>query len=144
MIKISKRAQYGLRAMVFLAKNYKPKSRLRGNRGSSTKSGNVFSIKTISEREGIPFDFLEKIVLQLEKVKLVNGKKGVQGGYILSKPPKKISANDVVSVLEENKKPVDCALCGRKSKCLTKNVWSKVEKALNKTLESITLAELVR
>jgi DNA-binding IscR family transcriptional regulator len=46
MIKISKKAQYGLRAMVFLAKNYKSKS--------------FFSAKTISVKEGIPFEFLEK------------------------------------------------------------------------------------
>lgn len=129
MIKISKRAQYGLRAMVFLAKGHKSKK--------------VFSIKTISEKEEIPFEFLEKIIMQLEKAKLVVGKKGVQGGYMLSKSPNKISANDIVSVLEENQKPVDCTLCGRKKECLTKNVWAKVEMALNKTLESITLAKLI-
>lgn len=130
MIKVSKRAQYGLRAMVYLAKNY--------------KTGQVCSVKIISQKEGIPFEFLEKIILQLEKAKLVKGKKGVSGGYILVKSPKKISANDVVSVLEENKKSVDCVLCGRKNKCLTKNVWAKVNLALNKTLQSITLANLIK
>lgn len=130
MIKVSKRSQYGLRAMVCLAKSYKSKQ--------------ILSTKKISEKEGIPFEFLEKIISQLERAKLVKGKKGVRGGYILSKSPKKISANDIVSVLEENKKPVDCALCGRKKGCLTKDVWSKVEIALNKTLKSITLADLIR
>jgi Rrf2 family protein len=130
MIKISKRAQYGLRAMVFLAKNYKARR--------------ILSVKIIAEKEGIPFEFLEKIILQLEKAKLVAGKKGVSGGYILAKSPKKISANDIVSVLEENKKTVDCALCGRKNKCLTKNVWAKVNIALNKTLQLITLEKLIR
>lgn len=130
MIKISKRSQYGLRAMVFLAKSYKNKK--------------VCSTKTISDKEGIPFEFLEKIILQLEKAKLVKGKKGVLGGYVLSRHPQKINAKDIVSVLEENKKPVDCSLCGRKSKCLTKNVWSKVENSWNKTLELITLSELIK
>lgn len=133
MIKISKRAQYGLRAMVFLAKGHKSKK--------------VFSINKISEKEGIPFDFLEKIIMQLEKAKLVVGKKGVQGGYILSRDPKKISANDIVSVLErpegQPQKLVDCACCERIKECLTKNVWAKVENALSKTLESITLAKLI-
>ena len=130
MIKISKRAQYGLRAMVFLAKNYKAKK--------------ISSIKIISEKEGIPFEFLEKIIIQLERADLVSSKKGVQGGYMLLKNPKLISANDVVSILEDNKKPVDCSLCGRKKDCLTKNVWAKVESALNKTLESITLSDLIK
>lgn len=130
MIKISKKSQYGLRAAVCLAKNYKTKK--------------VLSIKTISEKEGVPFDFLEKIISELEKAKLVRGKKGVKGGYILSKPPKRISANDIVSVLEQNKKPVDCTFCGRKSKCLTKNVWRKLNIELNKTLNSIKLSDLIK
>ena len=130
MIKVSKKSQYGLRAMVCLAKSYKLKQ--------------VLSTKKISEKEGIPFEFLEKIILRLEKAKLVEGKKGVQGGYILARTPNKISANDVVSVLEDNKHPVDCSLCTRKKGCLTKDVWSKVYSALNKTLKSITLKDLIK
>ena len=116
--------------MVLLAKKYKLKQ--------------ICSTKLISDKEGIPFDFLEKIISQLERAKLVNGKKGVQGGYILSKSPKKINTNDIVSALEKNKKPVDCELCGRKKGCLTKDVWSKVDSALNKTLNSITLEDLIK
>jgi len=130
MIKVSKKTQYGLRAMVCLAKNYKSKA--------------ICSTKMISQNEAIPFDFLEKIISRLEKENLVTGKKGTQGGYVLSKNPAKISANDVVFALEENKKPVDCALCGRKRRCLTKNVWLKVELVLNKTLKSISLADLIK
>ena len=73
----------------------------------------------------------------------MKGKKGVQGGYILFKPPQKISANDVVSILEKNQKPVNCTLCARKNKCPTKNVWAKLENSLNKTLKSVTLADLI-
>jgi Rrf2 family protein len=129
MLTVSKKSQYGLRAMVLLAKNY--------------ENGKVLSTKLISEQEGIPFDFLEKIVSKLEKAKLIKGKKGVQGGYILSKKPNQISAKDIVFVLEENKKPVDCSLCGKQGACLSKNVWAQVEYSLSKTLESITLGKLI-
>jgi Rrf2 family cysteine metabolism transcriptional repressor len=133
MIKISKKSQYGLRAMVLLAKKYNdPKG-----------TPQILSVREISKQEAIPFEFLEKIILQLEKVKLVKSKKGVLGGYILSRSPKKISAKNIVNVLEKNKKAVDCTLCGKKSKCLTKNVWMKVESALNNTLDSITLESLI-
>lgn len=104
----------------------------------------IISAKTISEKEGIPFGFLEKIILKLEKEKLVKGKKGVQGGYILSKPPQKISVKDILFALEDNKKPVDCAFCGRSKNCLTKGVWLKLEMAFNKTLKAITLKELIK
>jgi Rrf2 family protein len=130
MIKISKKSQYGLRAMIYLAKNYKSKR--------------VISIKNISEKEGIPFEFLEKIFSQLEKSGLVIGKKGVNGGYVLAKSPTKISASDIVFVLEDNKNSVNCALCWKKNKCVSKSVWAKVDLALNKALKSITLASLIK
>ena len=116
--------------MVYLAKNFgKDKS---------------IPLKEVSKHEAIPFDFLEKIILQLEKAKLVKGKKGIGGGYILAKSPRKISIKEIVEKLEKTIIPVDCSFCGRKNKCLAKNVWSKVDLALNKTLNSITLAQLIK
>lgn len=130
MIKVSKKSQYGLRAMVFLAKSYKSKK--------------ICSNKIISETEDIPFDFLEKIISKMEKAGLVIGKKGIQGGYILSKSPNKITSDDIVSVLEGRGESVDCRACFKSRKCLTKNVWKKIDTAINKTLKSITLADLIR
>ena len=126
-MQISKKSQYGLRAMVYLAK----------------KNGKeFFPLKDISEKENIPFDFLEKIMSELEKRNLVKAKKGVQGGYILARKPKKITAKDIVSVLE-NTIAVDCSFCGKSRKCLTKNVWRKIDLAINKTLRAITLEDLI-
>lgn len=129
MIKISKKSQYGLRAMIQLAKSFKAKR--------------ICSIKMISENEGIPFDFLEKIISQLEKENLVKGKRGATGGYLLGKAPNKISVYNIVSVLEGNKKPVNCEFCLRTKKCASKNVWAKLEVSLNNTLQKIKLSELI-
>ena len=120
--------------MVYLAKNH---NSLPGQK-------KVFSVKTISEKEGIPFDFLEKIISKLEKEKLVKGKKGIRGGYVLSRSPNKINVKDIVSILEENKKLVNCMLCARLKKCSAKNVWLKLDDSLNKTLKSITLKDLIK
>ena len=130
-MKISKRAQYGLRAMVYLAK-----------RKTRRAPQEFFSLKDISEKEGIPSDFLEKIMSELEKIKLVKAKKGIKGGYVLARTSKKITAKDIVEALE-NTTAVDCAFCGRSKKCLTKNVWRKIDIAIDKTLKSITLANLI-
>lgn len=130
MIKVSKKSQYGLRAMVMLAKNYKAK--------------NIVSTKIISKEEGIPFVFLEKIISKLEKAHLVKGKKGVLGGYILARNPAEITVNDIVAVLEGEEDAVDCSLCGRVKKCLTKNVWKRIDIIIHQTLKSITLANLIK
>jgi len=132
-MQISKKSQYGLRAMVSLAKSYNdPKG-----------TPQVLSTKIISQKEGVPFDFLEKIISDLERAGLVRGKKGVGGGYILAKRPEKITAKDIVETLE-NTTAVECGFCVRSKKCMTKNVWRKIDAAVNKTLKSITLKDLIK
>jgi Rrf2 family protein len=126
---ISKKSQYGLRAMVLLAKSYKLKQ--------------IISTKEISQKEGVPFDFLEKILSNLEKAKLVKGKKGIGGGYVLAKNLNKITAKDIFKTLE-NTTAVNCSFCGKSKKCLAKNVWRKIDIAIDKTLKSITLADLIK
>ena len=118
-----------MRAMVLLAKNYKSKK--------------LLNLKEISRKEIIPFEFLGKIVSELEKAKLVKGKSGIGGGYILTKSPQKITAKDIVEVLEETTS-VHCALCGKKGKCISRNVWAKVDLALSKALKSVKLSNLIK
>lgn len=129
MIKISKKSQYGLRAMVCLAKYSKDKK--------------LCSVKTISEKEGIPFDFLEKIISKLEKSGLVFAKKGIQGGYFLKKSPKNISVSNIVSALEGKDPLVNCLLCGKSKRCAAKNVWGKIQNSLDKTLRAIKLSQII-
>ena len=102
----------------------------------------ICSTKMISEKEGIPFDFLEKIISKLEKSGLVKGKKGIRGGYFLAKLASKISAGNIVRALEGENPAVNCSLCGKSRKCSSKNVWKKTEDSMNKTLDSIKLSSL--
>jgi len=128
-MRVSKKAQYGLRAMVYLAKH-------------SSKE-KVCPLKEISQEEDISFDFLEKIISELQETGLVEAKKGVQGGYYLAKEPKKITAGEIVRVLE-NIVPVNCLGCQMARICSTKNVWEKVQDSLDSTLDSMTLADLIK
>jgi len=132
-MKISKKAQYGLRAMVFLAKKDK----------GSKKRQRVFSIREISNIEGIPFAFLSKIFSDLERANLVKAKHGMNGGYFLAKPAIKITTADILLVLEKSKKLVNCASCKRTKNCSAKNVWDKLDAVIYKTLRKTTLQELV-
>ena len=116
--------------MVYLAKCFKLKK--------------ICPLKEISEAEGIPFDFLEKIISKLEKAGLVKAKKGIQGGYFLAKKPKQISVKQILEVLEKTILLVKCFGCQRIKKCRTKNVWKKIEDSLILTLKSINLADLIK
>lgn len=128
IMKISKRAEYGLAAMVHLAKN---------------KNKRAISIREISNIEGIPFEFLSKIFSGLERAGLVAAKHGAAGGYYLAKSASAITAGNIVEALEGKITPVNCALCKKANKCVSKNVWDKVKNSLSKTLYSIKLADLI-
>ncbi len=131
---ISAGSRYGLRAMAYLA-----------------KLGGVCSVKKVAQDESIPFDYLEKIFSKLEKKGLIVSKRGASGGYSLAYSPKKITVGQVIKVLEGKTNFVFCIAkdqskecsCSRAKKCLTKNVWQKVQDTLNLTLNSITLADLI-
>lgn len=134
MIRISKKSQYGLRAIVYLA----------------TSKEKINSLKVISKKEGISFDYLEKILSKLKEAGLVRAKKGVLGGYFLAKSPKKIKIAEILKALEGSTFLVKCIgadkkfHCPRARKCLTKNLWKKIQDSLNSTLNSITLADLIK
>lgn len=129
-MKISKKVQYGLRAMVCLAENKKK----------------ILSLAEISKSERIPFNFLEKIILKLEKKGLVKAKKGSKGGYFLAKNPKKIKVGEIVKTLEGEDNLVRCIkyFCPRSKTCRVKIFWQKLQKSLNSALNSINLADLIK
>jgi len=129
-MKISTKSQYGLRAMVYLAR-FKSK---------------ISPLKEISEKEGISFDYLEKIISKLEKADLVKSKKGVQGGYFLAKKPSKIKVGEVIRSLEGEMALVKCLkyFCPKEKRCLTKNFWKKLNNAIDSALNSVTLADLIK
>jgi len=132
-MKISTKSQYGLRAMVYLAKF----------------KGRFCPLRIISKNEDISFDYLEKIISKLEKAGLVKAKKGVQGGYFLARPPAKIKLEEILKALEGEIALVKCIakkegyICPREKKCLTKNFWKKIQDSLNSVLDSLTLADLI-
>ena len=110
----------------------------------------VFSLREISEKESIPFDYLEKIVSRLKKEGFLKSKKGAKGGYSLVSAPGKIKVGKIIKSLEGDISLVRCVstknkfICPEDKKCLTKNFWKKLQSALEKTLNSFSLADLIK
>ena len=133
---MSTKTQYGLRAMVYLAKNKKK----------------ICSLREISKAEKIPFDYLEKIVSRIEKSGLIESKRGSHGGYFLAKSPSKVKTGEIVRILEGREGLVSCIAdkngrkrnCPLSKKCLTKKFWLRIQNSLEKALDSITLANLIQ
>lgn len=127
-MKVSKKTEYGLKAMLYLA----------------GKDKEITSLKEIAKEERVPFDFLEKIVGELEKAGLVKAKKGARGGYSLAKPAEKITPGDIVMVLEENMAMLHCTGCPMAGTCSSEDVWSEAQQSLDNTLNAVTLADLIK
>jgi Rrf2 family protein len=129
-MRISTKSQYGLRAMIYLAKN----------------KSKICPLKEISKKEGIPFDYLEKIISKLEKIGLVKAKKGVQGGYFLAKKPSEIKIGEIIKALEREIFLVRCIgnFCPKEKSCLAKNFWKKIQKVFVSALNSIVLSDLIK
>jgi Rrf2 family protein len=98
----------------------------------------------------MPLSFLEQIMAPLRRAGLVVSHHGVHGGYELSRAPNEISMSDVLDVLEGTIAPMLCApldgstmICGRESICGSKVLWRRLRDAINETLRTTTLADLV-
>ena len=115
--------------------------------------GGSVNLKTLAERQGVSPNYLEQIVAELKKNKLVVAKRGASGGYALSRPPEDISAGDVLRALEGNLSPVACidfedggedAACGAGDCrfCRTKSVWSRLRDSVNEAVDSVSLRDL--
>ncbi len=127
-VKISKKSQYGLRALFHLA----------GKKG-------FVSVREIAEEEEISSDYLEKIFFELEKNGIIKSKRGPSGGYALAMNPGKISLRMILETLENTFDLVECVDdgCRRIENCPVAPVWKTLDKEIKEKLELINLKSLI-
>ena len=136
-MKVSTRVHYGLRAMTELARSYADER--------------LISISEIARNEGLPLAYLEQLVGELRRAGLVEGTRGVHGGYRLARPPADITVGDVYRVLEGEVAPVECTAedylpgaCAREPVCLSRSIWERVQRAILAVLDSTNLDDLMK
>ncbi|MFH0731686.1 MAG: Rrf2 family transcriptional regulator [Candidatus Omnitrophota bacterium] len=133
MMRLSTKGRYGARLMLELALNY-------GN-------GNVL-LKDIAKRQNISEGYLEHLVPPLKAIGLVKSSRGAHGGYTLAKAPSKITLKEIILTLEGSLSPVECidspAVCDRIDICVTRDIWKELGDKILKSLESVTLEEMVK
>lgn len=134
MLKLSNRGLYGVKALYELAKNY---------------NGLPINIKAISRRHGLPIPFLEQVLHQLKHEGLVKSHRGINGGYVLSRSPEKITIGDIIRALEGPIALCDCLLKTNESEknikelhCVTSGIYKKLGKKVEEAFDSVTLSEL--
>lgn len=105
-------------------------------------------MQIIAENQGVSRKYLDAIFASLKSAGLVRSRRGAGGGHLLAKDPAEIHLGEVFRALDGPVALVDCVadpeVCSRSHRCVTKNVWTQVSKAIEDTLSSFTLADLVR
>ncbi len=139
-MRLSKRGEYGLRAMIALA--------------TPTPSDEIpiLQIREIAEREQIPAKFLEQILLSLKNAGLLHSKMGVGGGYHLARLPKDISLGQIVRILDGPLAPVKCVSqmayepcgCPDEETCGLRLVMGDVRNAISNLLDGTSLADVTK
>jgi Rrf2 family protein len=132
VIKISRKSQYGIRALLDLSLH--------------VEEGPVF-LKDIAQRENIPLRYLEQIFISLRIAGLIRNKRGPHGGYQLIRLPEKIKLSEIIKALEGNWDLVECEgdaiCCSTLNTCVIYEIWEKATEALSSVFEKISLRDLV-
>ncbi len=134
-MKITTKGRYGLRALIDLAQYSEIEP---------------VSISSIANRQGISERYLEQLMTMLKKAGLIKSIRGAGGGYVLAKELTEISVGDVLRALEGNLEPVECTAfsqddtCAAAGGCVTKYVWQRINESINRTVDEISLEQLVK
>jgi Rrf2 family protein len=135
-VRISRKAEYALRALVALARH-----------------GRALQIAELSRVENIPVKFLEQILLALRNDGFLASKRGVGGGYTLKVPPGRIPVGQVVRALDGPVAPLPCAAtasndvpcsCPDPRTCPIRSFMTQLHEEMNALLDARTIEDLAK
>jgi Rrf2 family cysteine metabolism transcriptional repressor len=130
-MKLSTRTRYAVRALIELAQH---------------DGGRPLQLKIIAERQDISVKYLEQLMAVLKSAGLIKSVRGSRGGYALAKTPDQIALSDILHCVEGPISTVECvedsSRCARAAECAAREVWKRVEQAIDDVLRSITLRDV--
>jgi Rrf2 family protein len=101
----------------------------------------------IAKRQKISVKYLEQLIIPLKKARLIKSVRGPKGGHMLASPPDRITVGEIVQILEGGIDLTGCIghpeQCDRWAKCPTRGLWEEATKAVEDTLNSMTLSEMM-
>ncbi|MDH7796539.1 MULTISPECIES: Rrf2 family transcriptional regulator [unclassified Beijerinckia] len=135
---ISQKARYSFKALTALAR---------------AAPGETVQTRQIAEQENIPRAFLEQILLELKRNRLVTSRRGKEGGYFLSRSPEEISIGQVLRATDGPIAPLSCLSrhsyrrcedCPDEAACALRAGFAEAFSAQLEVLEKISLASAMR
>jgi len=133
-MKISKKCQYAVRAMLELAKRH---------------GAGPVTIGDIARKQAVPPRFLEIILNEMKQRGLVRSTRGAQGGYELASHPKDILVGQVIRLVDGPMDPVPCASgraardCPLGDRCALIGLWKRAKEAVEAVYDGTSFQDLV-
>jgi Rrf2 family protein len=131
MLKLTKKADYGLMAMKHLAE--------RSDDGAC-------SAKDVADAYGIPVEALAKILQRLAKAGLLLSQHGTKGGYTLARSARMISAFEVIRTIDGPLFITSCITvrgeCDQSERCTIREPLRRVNDSIEQVLRRITIADM--
>ncbi|MSQ51559.1 MAG: Fe-S cluster assembly transcriptional regulator IscR [Betaproteobacteria bacterium] len=130
-MRLTTKGRFAVTAMLDLA--------MQGGRGPVT-------LASISRRQRISLSYLEQLFGKLRRRLLVDSVRGPGGGYTVARDLGAISVAEIISAVDE---PLDATQCGGKEncdnerKCITHDLWAKLNRHIYDYLGAVTLKQLV-
>ncbi|HEY0758584.1 MAG TPA: Rrf2 family transcriptional regulator [Acidisarcina sp.] len=132
MLRLTKKADYGLMALKFLAEHEQSPS---------------LSAKDIAEAYHIPPQLLAKILQRLTKFGLLKSHAGMNGGYVLSRSAREITAFEVILAIDGPFFITSCDTgtrsCDLANHCTIKEPLRRVTESISDVLKAIRISDLV-
>jgi Rrf2 family protein len=129
LLQISRRVEYALRAALHLA---------------AQEPGVSLSFREIGEQQGIPKDFLAKILRTLVDAGIIESSRGSSGGFWLAREPGSVTFLEVIEAVEGRVALNQCSEhgegCAKSPACEMRDVWQSAERAMLEVFRDHTLA----
>ena len=129
-MKIPTMLRYGVRMVVTLA-----------------QKGEVMSTAGLAKEMGVSPLYLRQLAPVLERAGIIQSFRGARGGYILKARPGETTIFEIIQAFHEDFSLLDCVKssdsCPRSPDCTTRYLWKDLSDVLKKTLQDMTLKELM-
>jgi Rrf2 family cysteine metabolism transcriptional repressor len=115
-----------------------------------TKKNSVVPLVDISVRQNVPLQYLEQIMLILKGAGYVGSKRGIGGGFFLTKSPAEITLGEIIRLIEGPIEPIACGIkeynssCGEEEQCAFREVWLRVTQATSDIMDRTSFADILQ
>jgi Rrf2 family protein len=131
MLRLTKKADYGLMAMKHFAEH---------------AAQGACSAKDVAESYGIPQEALAKILQRLAKAGLLHSQHGINGGYTLARDAASITAFEVIRAIDGPLFITSCVTvrgeCDQTDRCSIREPLRRVSHSIEEVLRRLTIAEM--